>query len=177
MVRVERYGKTITVDNPARPGERTRQTVVVFTEEGRPEDLTGVARSNAVLSGITGKNVGIRNLRTHSQPILEEDLHRFPVGSEHPTLFINRSMYSTPQVEAQRNVLARMVDGQPTFFLTELATAPEGDKDKRMNLETIAHLQPFTVLNARVRVANTVTEPVPTPPVETPVQHENLNQA
>ncbi len=184
MVKVERYGKTITVDNPARPGERTTQTVVVFTEEGRPDLGTSVSRSAALLSRRAGKPQGLRNIRTHSQPILADELQNYPIGSEHP-FFINRTMYSTPQMESQRNVQARMYEGNVTYFVTELGESPEVDLDKRMSLETFAHLQPLVLLNARIGTANVQQEapsPTPQPPVGEPVtgaaiiEHENLGQ-
>lgn len=181
MVTVTGHGKRFQSQNPAKPVEWTWQRVVIFTEEGRIETGRSINRSSAALSAVLRKAIGLKTVRTHSQPIPEDQMGDFQVGTVH-NLFINRALYSTAQMRAQENVTARMYEGNMTFFVTELGTTQLDDRDERLSKETAAKLAPEQFFSARTTVANVRdAEPEPTPVVETSVvaetEHVDLNAA
>ena len=182
MVKVTAHGRKFSVQNPADPKEWTPVTNVVFQEEGRPDFGSSVARSSNVLSQLLGKKVGLKTVRTHTQPIPDADLGNFEPGTEH-NLFINRILTSTPQMASQENVMARNYDYQPTYFVTELGTFPEPDRDMRVGLNSMIQLNPHAVLNARTRVAAVKGDNIPgqiaAPQdiIEEGAEHVDLNKA
>lgn len=152
MIKVQRHGNKIRVSNPVDGSEQVLRNVV-FTEEGRAGLNPTLANSNAVLNQLVGANTGLTQLRTHTQPVLENQLHLFPVDKEFPQGFINRRLYSTSQMTQQDGVEARMIDGKPTYVVTELGTTAVDDIDMRMSNETLAQIDPKSILRARSGVA------------------------
>lgn len=84
MIKVLAHGNRIAVMNPA-TGEETIMINVIFVEEGRGSGDIHMSESADFLRQITGKDVGLNVFRTHTQPIVEEEIDTFPVGSEPST--------------------------------------------------------------------------------------------
>jgi hypothetical protein len=159
MVKVLRHGNTIRVKDPA-TGKTTVLTDVTFVEEGRSGANKSLSTSNDVFSQLFGRNMGLDQRRTHTQPFKQEELINFPVhqdfGGESDKTFpfyINRTMYSTPQMRQQVNVAPRMIDGKPTYFTTAIEAIPAEDADKRDSAEITAKLRPQLWDNAIVGTA------------------------
>lgn len=155
MLKVLKHGSKIRVKNPV-TGEWTEMINVQFVEEGRTGAVGTIANSSKFLDRLTGKQTGLNQLRTHTQPVNADEIETFPVGSEIQG-HINRVMYSQPQMRQQQQVLARMVDGKPTFFVTELDQLPKDDRDERVKNETLAIINPQILRDAGVGVAEVIT--------------------
>jgi hypothetical protein len=158
MITVFRYGNTIDVVNPINPHQKTRMVNVTFVEEGRrganqfvEEGRRGanhqVSDTSAILDQLiadelgAGETTGINTLRIHTQPVREDKLHLFPIGK---TLngFINRQLFSTPQLRQQEGRPPRMIDGRPTFFTTTIADRAVDDQDLRLSNERLSEIHP-----------------------------------
>jgi hypothetical protein len=161
MIKVLRHGNTIEVVNPV-DGSVTRMINVTFVEEGRGGADKGMAETTAFLSQITGQNVGLSQLRTHTHPIKAELIGQFPLNMEMPG-HINRGLFSTPQINQQLDKEARLIDGKPTYFKTWISATPEEDKDYRIDVNVMAQIAPAKLFTsnvgaARVRVVETRSE-------------------
>lgn len=148
MVKVLRHGNKIRVKNPI-TGELTVLIDVVFVEEGRSGANKSLAATNDVFNTYFGKSVGLDQLRTHTQAFKEGEIGNFPIhkdfngeGTKTFPFFINRTMYSTPQMRQQVGVAPRMIDGKPTYFTTAIEAMPMEDVDKRDPVEITAKLRP-----------------------------------
>jgi hypothetical protein len=163
-VRVLRHGDKRRIKNPI-TGQWQNTTNIVFIEEGRKGAIDAMATTTAALSAaIGGEQVGIQIARTHTHPIVDEAVGNFPEGKVFPNLYINRKMFSTPQVSQQEGVKPRMVEGKPTYFTTEIAEVAKEDVDLRYSTEVLATLKPEFFTDARVGVAEVMTRensPVP----------------
>lgn len=161
MLKVTGYGNTIKVANPARPGETTEMVNVILQEEGR-RGLGSISGSSNVLDQITGAKTGLDGVRTHTQPVLREQLGHFPIGG---TLqgHINRELYSFPTIKQHEGRSARMIDGKPTFVTTSLGLQMVEDKDERISNDKLVISHPWlfntaTLGQADVEVLATAAE-------------------
>lgn len=149
MIKVLRHGDTIAVRNPV-TGKEQIMVNVTFIEEGRGGGSDAqMSGTSAFLSEIAGEEVGLQNVRTHTHPVLQETAEKFPVGETFPG-YINRRLYSTPQLRQQRGVDARMVDGRPTYFKTWIGRNPEDDVDLRISNDVLAASHPDSVFNSQI---------------------------
>lgn len=174
MITVKSHNGISIVKNPAKPGEQTRMVNVVFQEEGRGGASESISASGAFLDTIMGKQTGLHMTRTHTQPVLETTIGDFPVGKTIENGFINRELYSTPQLRQQESVPARMIDGRPTYFKTWLSNQPSSDVDRRISNDILVDKNPDLFFKARVGGAEVVRV---TAPVEVePIHAETLGQ-
>lgn len=153
-IRVVAHGNHIEVTNPAN-GQKTQMTVVVFEEEGRSGANVQLSASSDFLSRIIGDDMGLPQIRTHSQAFPDEKLVHLPVGTVLPG-HINRTMYSTPQMRQQIPVPGRMINGRPTYFVTELSEIAKDDVDLRVDVDTHMKLKPEDFFNTAPSGANVV---------------------
>ena len=172
MVKVVRYGDTITVKNPARPGEETVLIIVTFQEEGRQGANHGISGTSEFLSSLLGEEVGLNNVRTHSQPIIASKIGLFPIGKE-INGFINRILTSTPQINAQVPTAPRMVDGRPTYFQTVLEDVPKDDVDQRLSNDILAASNPELFFGAKVGTAQVSRKPTEKVVEDQPLEQVN----
>lgn len=157
MIKVLRHGNIINVQNPV-TGEWNEMVNVTFVEEGRSGADRGMSETSAFLSAITGEQVGLSQLRTHTHPVLSGKIGLFPLGQEFPG-HINRGLFSTPQIRQQLDKDARLIDGRPTYFKTWISDKPEEDKDLRMDNNVLTQMQPSSMFGANVGAASVrVTE-------------------
>jgi hypothetical protein len=147
MIKVLRHGDTISVTNPV-DGRTNTMINVVFIEEGRSGANKALSGSTDFLNNLVGLEVGLEQVRTHTQPVLATQIEHFPVGREYPG-HINRSLYSVPQMRQQIGREPRMVDGKPTFFATELSEKAEEDKDFRLSIDILASIKPEEFANVQ----------------------------
>lgn len=155
MLKVQRHGSKTRVRNPA-TGEWQDMVNIVFVEEGRDGAVGSISNSSKFLDRVLGKQTGLRQLRTHTQPVLASEADDFPIGKEIEG-HINRVLYSQPQMRQQQNVVGRMVDGKPTYFITELDQVSKDDRDERVKNETLALINPQILRDAGVGVAEVIT--------------------
>jgi hypothetical protein len=151
MIKVLRHGNTINVQNPV-TGTWTEMIVVTFIEEGRDGADKGMSETSAFLSAITGENVGLSQLRTHSHPVKAEMIGLFPIDREFPG-HINRGLFSTPQITQQLDKDPRIIDGKPTYFKTWISDKMEDDVDMRMDNNVLAQMEPNRLFGAAVGAA------------------------
>lgn len=156
MIKVKSHGLRREITNPA-DGSKRVTIPVTFIEEGRSGAVGSLSRTNDFLSQLTGKPVGLNQLRIHTQSIPEEQIGDYPVDKVFDQGHINRILYSFPQMRQQGNVEARMIDGKPTYIVTEIGGVAVEDKDERVTTETLAQISPETIRNARVGVAEVRT--------------------
>jgi len=153
MIKVLRHGNRTSTQNPANPTQYTGVITVVFIEEGRPGANEDLARGSDLLSQAVGVPSGLPQVRTHSHPVLATAIGEYPVGKEFPGLFINRKLYSNPQMRQQAEVDARMINGQPTYFVTVIDNKQLPDEDNRLDKNTMARLAPHHFQSARAGAA------------------------
>lgn len=151
MIKVQDYGNTIAVRNP-RNGSETLMTNVIFVEEGRSGVNAHMSETSAFLSSIVGEDVGLSLQRTHTHPVQASKIGLFPKGQEFPG-YINRGLFSTPQMRTQENVDPRIIDGRPTYFATWIGNTPEDDVDARMSNDELAKVFPEVLKKANLGVA------------------------
>lgn len=151
MIKVLRHGNVINVQNPV-TGEWNEMVVITFVEEGRTGADKGMSETSAFLSALTGEQVGLTQLRTHSHPVLSSKIGLFPIDKEFPG-HINRGLFSTPQIRQQLDKEARLIDGKPTYFKTWISEFPEEDKDLRMDNDVLTQKQPNAIFGANVGAA------------------------
>lgn len=151
MIKVLRHGNTISVQNPV-TGEWTQMINITFVEEGRAGADKGMSETSAFLSAITGENVGLSQLRTHTHPVVAEKVGLFPIGKEFPG-HINRGMFSTPQIRQQLDKEARIIDGRPTYFKTWIEDRPQDDVDMRIATDVMAAALPSSMFSSNVGAA------------------------
>ena len=151
MIKVLRHGNVINVQNPI-TGERNEMINITFVEEGRAGADKGMSETSAFLSALTGEQVGLSQLRTHTHPILSNKIGLFEIGKEFPG-HINRGLFSTPQIRQQLDKEARMIDGRPTYFKTWISDKPEDDKDLRMDNNILTQMTPNAMFGANVGAA------------------------
>lgn len=162
MIRVYRYGNTIQVTNPITL-QKSVLVNVVFIEEGRTGGDAHMSESSQFLSSLIGDEVGLQNLRVHTQPVLEAQIEKFPLNKEFPG-HINRGLFSTPQLKQQENVPARMIDGKPTYFKTWISSKAEEDVDMRISADVLAQSNIENLFNSQVGAAEVVIlKKAPTP--------------
>jgi len=137
MIRVLRHGDTIAVRNPVTGQEQLMVNVTFVEEGGRNGGDAQMSETSQLLSEFAGENVGLQNLRIHTHPVLANKVKNFPIDATFPG-FINRRLYSTPQLRQQVGVDARMVDGKPTYFKTSIGRTPEEDVDLRISNDVLA---------------------------------------
>jgi len=137
IVKVHRHGDTFATMNPA-TGEWQEMVNVVFVEEGRQGVNRTLSDTSDYLSQMMGEDVGLKNTRTHTQPVKKEAIDKglFPVGFEMPG-YINREMYSTPQMANQQDKIPRVVDGKITYFKTSIEATPKDDADYRIAVANV----------------------------------------
>jgi len=152
MIKVLRHGNVISVQNPI-TGEYNEMINVTFVEEGRAGADKGMFETSAFLSALTGEQVGLSQLRTHTHPVLSTKIGLFPVGQEFPG-HINRGMYSTPQIRQQLDKDARLIDGRPTYFKTWISERAEDDVDMRMDNNIFVQANSNALFTANVGAAN-----------------------
>jgi hypothetical protein len=152
MVKVRSHSAPYRVQNPAKPGQWNTMINVVFIEENRPGANRGLTGSSSFLSQIVGEEVGLQQVRTHTQPVLADTIDKFPVDKEFPG-HINRSLYSFPQIQNQQDKAPRMIDGKPTYFVTALEAQAKEDLDYRLPLEVAATIAPKSFSDAILNVA------------------------
>lgn len=157
MVRVFRHGNRIVVTNPVDPAIKTTMVNVTFVEIGRRGANHQVSDTSALLDRLIADELremgletsGLDQFRIHTQPVRAEVVERsFPVGRQFDA-WINRSLYSVPQLRQQQvNTLTgepirpRMIDGKPTFFLTNMEETPKDDVDARLSNDVLAAIHP-----------------------------------
>jgi hypothetical protein len=151
MIKVLRHGNVISVQNPI-TGELNEMINVTFVEEGRAGADKGMFETSAFLSALTGEQVGLSQLRTHTHPVISTKIGLFPVGQEFPG-HINRGMYSTPQIRQQLDKDARLIDGRPTYFKTWISEKAEDDVDQRMDNNVFTQVNPSSLFSANVGAA------------------------
>lgn len=150
MVKVQAHGDKIKVPNPAKPGQVSNMVNVIFIEEGRSGANKDLSDSSDLLSQAVGVEVGLSQVRTHTQPVLETELGNFPEGKNIDGLYINRKLYSNPQMRNQIDKPARMVDGKPTFFTTYFGNAPKEDEDYRISIDILATFAPRQLYESQI---------------------------
>lgn len=154
MITVSKHGNKILVTNPIN-GQKTEMINLTFTEQGRSGGNAQLSDTSVFLNQFAGENTGLDNIRVHTHPIRAALIGNFPVGKKLAG-FINRNLYSTPQIRQQEGVDSRMIDGQPTYFTTYISANPEKDRDLRVSNETLMRAHPE--LFARARTSGTVVE-------------------
>lgn len=152
MIKVQDYGNKIAVKNP-RNGSVTEMINVIFIEEGRSGVNAHMSETSAFLSSIVGEDVGLALQRTHTHPVQASKIGLFPKGQEFPG-FVNRGLFSTPQMRAQLDADPRIIDGRPTYFATWIGNSPEEDVDLRMSNDELAKAFPKILQRAVVNTAN-----------------------
>lgn len=148
-IKVLRHGDTIAVTNPVTGKEQVMVNVTFMEEGARGGADAQMSETSDFLSEIVGQEVGLQTLRIHTHPVLRDKIELFPVGSNFPG-FINRGMYSTPQLRQQENVAPRMIDGRPTYFKTWIGRAAEADVDKRIDNDVLVDKSPGSVFGAQI---------------------------
>lgn len=153
MVTVTAHGERRRIQNPANPSQLTDVQLVTFTETGRGGANASMAESSDVLSKFLGQETGLPVSRIHTHPVLLEAIPALPVGRELP-FFVNRKLFSTPQITQQVDVAPRMVDGKPTYFITSLADKALEDEDLRLTQSELIQINPDAFVHAQVGAAN-----------------------
>lgn len=148
MIKVLRHGNRINVINPV-TGQPTEMVNVIFVEEGRSGANPQLSITTDFLSSLVGEDVGLQNLRVHTQPVLVNQLEKFPIGKEFPG-HINRGLFSTPQMQQQENRPARMIGGKPTYFSTWIDGVAAEDVDQRVSNEILLRTDPDAFRKANV---------------------------
>lgn len=141
MIRVLRHGNTVAVRNPATGREET-MVDVVFVETGRGGANVNLSASQDFLNELEGEDVGLPGIRVHTQPILRDKIAKYPIGREIGNGFINRKLFSKPQMVQQEGRPPREIDGRPTYFVTYLDKNPQDDIDLRDSNELLAKTNP-----------------------------------
>lgn len=175
MLKVLRHGNRTRIQNPVT--KQWQEVVnVQFIEIG---DRSGganasMSESSDVLSEAVGTQTGLALLRVHTHPVLVTAIDKFPVDKEFPTLFINRKLYSTPQMHQQVGVDSRMIDGKPTYFTTSISKRELPDEDLRLSNEVLSKVNPEAFMNAQVgaTAVETIEQAVD---VTRGVQNQELN--
>ena len=140
MIKVLRHGNKIAVKNPA-TGREEVMVDVVFIELGRGGANSNLSQSQQFLNELEGEDVGLPGIRVHTQPILEAMVGKYPPGRSIDG-FVNRRLYSTPQMPQQEGRPAREIDGKPTYFVTYLSKTAAEDEDFRDSNELLAKTHP-----------------------------------
>jgi hypothetical protein len=140
MIKVLRHGKTSAVRNPA-TGREEIMVDVVFVELGRGGANVNLSASQDFLNELEGEDVGLPGIRVHTQPILKDMVHKYPIGRTIESGFINRKMYSKPQMIQQEGRPPREIDGRPTYFVTWLGKTAQ-DEDLRDSNEILSKTNP-----------------------------------
>lgn len=152
MLKVLRHGNKTSVKNPI-DGTFQEMVNVVFIEEGRSGGNSSMSDTSSFLSKISGGgDVGLATQRTHTHPVKADKIDLFPLGKKFPG-HINRRLFSTPQIRQQENVYSRMVDGKPTYFVTEIGEVEKEDLDLRMSNDTLVQISPDYFRNTRTGTA------------------------
>lgn len=154
MIKVQKVGNRNRVLNP-QTGQWQEVVNIIFVEEGRGGAISSMSETSAALSNAVGQNVGLNILRTHTHPVLVDTVAQFPVGKEFPSLFINRKLFSQPQLNQQLNVDSRMIEGKPTYFTTYISAKAEEDIDMRLSNELLAKVNPEAFSKSRVGATRT----------------------
>lgn len=152
MIKVLRHGGRISIQNPITQAWQEAVNVV-FIEEGRNGANDALSNGSNLLTQAVGVETGLANLRIHTQSVLTSAIKEFPVGKEISSLFINRKLYSTPQMRQQVDVEARMVDGKPTYFTTYVDNKQQPDIDLRLDNNVLVTVNPGALIGARVGAA------------------------
>lgn len=152
MIKVLRHGDRISVRNPI-TDEEQEMINVVFVEEGRSGADATMSGSSELLSRLTGRQVGLNNLRIHTQPVLANTIGDFKVGKEFDGAHINRGLYSTPQLRKQEGLEGRNINGNSTYFKTWIEDTPKEDIDYRASLNVVASVDFAKLSNAKVGAA------------------------
>lgn len=153
MVTVQSHGERRRIQNPAKPSEWTDVQLVTFAETGRGGANAAMTESSDALSKFLGQESGLTGLRIHTHPVRLEVMDALPVGREVP-LFINRKLFSTPQITQQVDVAPRMIDGKPTYFTTYLSEKAQEDQDLRLSTSELISINPEAYSHAQVGAAS-----------------------
>lgn len=171
MIKVLRHGPIVAITNPATRKETVTQRVT-FIEEGRGGANSEMSETTDFLNMVVGVETGLKTVRVHTHSIDVKQIAKFPVGFEIPNGFINRKIYSSPQMRQQENVRPQMLNGKPAYFVTYIGNTALDDIDSRDSNETVAlvnvnRLRDAIVAKAEVRpieqpepVQNQVAAPV-----------------
>lgn len=151
MIKVHAHGIIIATKNPTTEQETVTQKVT-FIEEGRSGANTSMDETTKFLNGLTGGNTGLNTTRTHTHTIRVEEIEKYPIGKTFNG-FINRKMFSFPQMRQQSDRRAQMVDGKPTFFTTYISGQQEQDVDLRDSNSIVASVRPDLLAGAIVAKA------------------------
>lgn len=149
MVRVLKHGDKRRTLNPVN-NQWSDMITVTFIEEGRGGANVSISDTSDVLSKAVGEEIGLQTLRIHTHPVLATKIGQFPVGKELNNLFINRKLFSTPQMSQQENVQSRMIEGRPTYFSTYISEKAESDIDVRLDNNVLATINPEAFKGAKV---------------------------
>lgn len=153
MIKVLRHGNTVAVRSPATGNEEV-MVDVVFIELGRGGANANLSQSQEFLNELEGEDVGLPGIRVHTQPILKSKVGKYPTGRDIDG-FINRRMYSKPQMVQQEGRPPREIDGRPTYFVTYLSKTAREDEDFRDSNELLAKTNP-ELLNGTITRATQV---------------------
>lgn len=151
-LRVVGYGNTEEVTNPANPKQKTKLTNVIFEETGR-KGVGSIAESSNALDQIMGKKTGLDQVRRHTQPVAHETLGDFPLDATIQG-HINRELYSFPTIKQHEGRPPRMIDGQPTYFKTNLSLQAAEDVDKRIPNDKLIVTHPWLFTTATMQQAD-----------------------
>lgn len=157
MLKVTKHGLKNRVVNPA-TGKEQDVINVTFQELSTRSGGANPSMSETsdFLSQAVGKKVGLDIIRVHTHPVLADTIGDFTIGKEFPQLFINRKLFSTPQMKQQVGVGAREIDGKPTYFTTFISNRELPDEDLRMSNEALAKVKPEEFTNVRVSAATVI---------------------
>lgn len=156
VVKIGTQKRTIVSSIPGEPNQDG--LAVTFREYSRGGSANSeLSESSDALSRVLGVEAGIKIARTHTQLIPLAAASKLKEGQT-LNLFINRTLVSMAAMKQQVDVPSRMIDGQPTYFVTSLSEEQKPDKDLRMSNETLAHVHPDAFKNVRVGVAEVIIE-------------------
>lgn len=154
MIKIARHGNKTAITNPAN-GKVQEMINVIFQESGRSGANAKMSSTSDFLDSLVGTKTGLEQVRTHTHPVLASEIDKYPVGGE-LNGYINRTMFSIPQIGQQEGTKSRLIDGRPTYFTTYISGAPEADIDERFSNETLLKVDPnaFGKVNTRAATVN-----------------------
>lgn len=158
MIEVIEHRDFVSIKNP-QTGQWQDMVTIVFLERGRSSANRGMSETSEFLSKLVGEDVGLESIRIHTHPVKIGSLSKFPIGSQHEG-HINRKLYSTPQMENQVGRPPRIIDGQLTYFVTNIEAMAKDDLDFRDG-KTVTQLVPQELIDqASVRATEVKRRPV-----------------
>lgn len=177
MIKVFKHGPIVAIKNPA-TGKETITQRVTFIEEGRGGANSEMSETTDFLNMVVGAETGLKTVRTHTHSVDYTQIAKFPLNLEIPNGFINRKIYSSPQMRQQENARPQMLNGRPAYFVTFIGNSAQEDKDLRDSNEVLAAINPDLLRNAIVSKAEVRTVEAPVAAAANAVvaeQEANLN--